>query len=410
MRSKAPSVNPVALPGPSPALPLARFAVSVLFFVNGALFAAWAANIPAVQRAMGLGSGTLGLILTAVPVGAVVGMPLAGWLAPTLGSRCIAAVAALVFCATLPFLAAAPTPLSLGLALALFGGAGAAMDVTMNAQAAKVEGLLGRPIMSSFHALFSLGGLAGSGLAAASMTLGVGSLTHLTPVAVLGFMASLTASRSLLPPAPQHMRQQRRRRWPHASVVGLGVLAFAVLLSEGAAADWSAVYLRNDLGVKQGYAVAGFGAFSLAMAVGRFYGDRLVLRFGPVAVVRGSAALAAVGLGTGLLIGRAPAAVVGFACLGLGCSNIVPILFSAAGRTPGADPTRALAVVTVMGYTGLLAGPPLIGLVAQATTLRTALMLLVASSGATALLSGMVRVKCLRGNGGAIERKRRASP
>jgi fucose permease len=132
----------------------------------------------------------------------------------------------------------------------------------------------------------------------------------------------------------------------------------------------------------------------LAMAVGRLCGDRLVLRFGPVAVVRGSAALAAVGLAAALLIGRAPAAVVGFACLGLGCSNVVPVLFSAAGRTPDAEPTRALAVVTVMGYTALLAGPPLIGLVAQAASLRTALALLVFSSGLIVVFGGMVRGKC----------------
>jgi fucose permease len=236
--------------------------------------------------------------------------------------------------------------------------------------------------------------LTGSGLAAASMAIGAGSLAHLTPIAVLGFTASLTASRGLLPPAPRHTRQKRPLRWPPASLLGLGALAFAVLLCEGAAADWSAVYLRNDLGTGPEYAVAGFGAFSLAMAVGRLCGDRLVLRFGPVAVVRGSAALAAVGLAAALLIGRAPAAVVGFACLGLGCSNVVPVLFSAAGRTPDAEPTRALAVVTVMGYTALLAGPPLIGLVAQAASLRTALALLVFSSGLIVVFGGMVRGKC----------------
>jgi hypothetical protein len=393
MRPEALPVNPVLSPAPPPIPKFARLAVSVLFFVNGAIFAAWAANIPAVQRAMGLRLGSLGLVLLAVPAGAMIGMPLSGWLAPTLGSRLIAAVAALVFCATLPFLAAAPNPLILALTLGMFGGAGAAMDVTINAQASEVERLLGRPIMSSFHALFSLGGLAGSGLAAASMALGVGSLAHLAPVGVLGLLISLAASGGLLPPAPRQARQKRPIKWPPLSLLGLGALAFAVLLCEGAAADWSAVYLRNDLGTGSEWAVAGFGAFSLAMAVGRLCGDRLVSLLGPAAVVRGSAALAAGGLGTSLLTGGAGTAVVGFACLGLGCSNVVPVLFSAAGRTPGADPTRALAVVTVMGYTALLAGPPLIGMVAQATTLRTALALLVLSSGLIVLFGGIVRGK-----------------
>ena len=378
-------------PATFPPAASARLAVSVLFFVNGAVFAAWAANIPAVQHALNLEPGPLGLVLLAVPAGAMAGMPLSGWLAPALGSRRVAIISALVFCAALPLLALAPDPALLALALCVFGAAGGATDVTMNAQASEVERLCGRPIMSSFHALFSLGGLAGSGLVAASVALGVAPLTHLVPVALLGFLAALAASRGLLPPISRRPPRRRAFARPPASLLGLGALAFAVLLCEGAAADWSAVYLRNDLGAGPATAAAGFGAFSLAMAVGRLCGDRLVHRLGSVAVVRGSAALAAVGLGTGLLIGRPPAAVAGFACLGLGCSNVVPVLFSAAGRTPGVVPARALAAVTLMGYTAFLAGPPLIGLIAQATTLPAALGLLVVSAGLIVLFAGLVR-------------------
>ncbi len=373
------------------AVPPPRLAVSVLFFVNGAVFAAWAANIPAVQRSLRLESWTLGLVLLAIPAGAMAGMPLSAWLAPALGSRRIAVVSSLIFCATLPLLALAPNPVSLALALWIFGSAGGATDVTMNAQATEVERLRGRPVISSFHALFSLGGLAGSGLVAASVALGVSPLTHLVPVALLGFLAALAASPGLLPPVARRPTRKRPFARPPASLLGLGALAFAVLLCEGAAADWSAVYLRNDLGAGPATAAAGFGAFSLAMAVGRLCGDRMVHRLGPVAVVRGSAALAAVGLGTGLLIGRPAAAVVGFACLGLGCSNVVPVLFSAAGRTPGVVPARALAAVTLMGYTAFLTGPPLIGLLAQFTTLPVALGLLVVSAGLIVLFGGMVR-------------------
>ncbi len=373
------------------AVPAARLAVSILFFVNGAVFAAWAANIPAVQRALRLQSGALGLVLLAIPAGAMAGMPLSAWLAPALGSRRIAVVSSLIFCATLPLLALAPNPVSLALALWIFGAAGGATDVTMNAQATEVERLCGRPVISSFHALFSLGGLAGSGLVAASVALGVAPLAHLVPAALLGFLAALAASPGLLPPAGRRPPRRRPFARPPASLLGLGALAFAVLLCEGAAGDWSAVYLRNDLGAGPATAAAGFGAFSLAMAVGRLCGDRMVHRLGPVAVVRGSAALAAVGLGTGLLIGRPPAAVVGFACLGLGCSNVVPVLFSAAGRTPGVVPARALAAVTLMGYTAFLAGPPLIGLLAQVTTLPAALGLLVVCAGMIVLFGGMVR-------------------
>ena len=160
-------------PATFPPAASARLAVSVLFFVNGAVFAAWAANIPAVQHALNLEPGPLGLVLLAVPAGAMAGMPLSGWSAPALGSRRVAIISALVFCAALPLLALAPDPALLALALCVFGAAGGATDVTMNAQASEVERLCGRPIMSSFHALFSLGGLAGSGLVAASVALGV---------------------------------------------------------------------------------------------------------------------------------------------------------------------------------------------------------------------------------------------
>lgn len=272
------------------AVPPPRLAVSVLFFVNGAVFAAWAANIPAVQRSLRLESWTLGLVLLAIPAGAMAGMPLSAWLAPALGSRRIAVVSSLIFCATLPLLALAPNPVSLALALWIFGSAGGATDVTMNAQATEVERLRGRPVISSFHALFSLGGLAGSGLVAASVALGVSPLTHLVPVALLGFLAALAASPGLLPPVARRPTRKRPFARPPASLLGLGALAFAVLLCEGAAADWSAVYLRNDLGAGPATAAAGFGAFSLAMAVGRLCGDRMVHRLGPVAVVRGSGA------------------------------------------------------------------------------------------------------------------------
>ena len=170
-------------------------------------------------------------------------------------------------------------------------------------------------------------------------------------------------------------------------------MAFAVLLCEGAAADWSAVYLLNNLAAGPELAAAGFGSFSLAMAVGRLCGDRLVHRLGPVAVVRGSAALAAVGLGAGLLAAHPLAAIAGFAALGLGCSNVVPVLFSAAGRTPGVQPARALALVTVIGYSAFLSGPPLIGLIAQTVSLPAALGVLVVSCGLIAVFGSVVRAK-----------------
>ena len=348
---------------------------------------------PGRAAALSLEPGPLGLLLLSIPAGALLGMPLAGWLAPALGSGRLAAVSALCFCAALPLLALAPNAAMLALALCLFGASGGANDVTMNAQASEVQRRMGRPVMSSFHALFSLGGLAGSGVAAAAMAAGVPPTAHFAGVACLGLAADLWASRGLSPPVARPPRRSPAFTPPPASLLGLGALAFAVLLCEGAAADWSAVYLRNDLGAGPALAAAGFGAFSLAMAAGRLCGDRLVRRLGPAALVRGSAALAAAGLGSGLLVAHPWAAVAGFACLGLGCSNVVPVLFSAASRTPGVEPARALAGVTVMGYAAFLAGPALIGMVAQATSLRAALGLLVVAGGVIAASASAVRAR-----------------
>lgn len=384
--------TPVAHDPTSPAWRAARRSVSVLFFVSGAVFAGWASNISAVQQALHLETGLLGMVLLALSIGAVMGMMLAGWLASSFGSGRVTVVSALLFCVALPLLALAPDSVWLAVALGFFGAADGAMDVTMNAQASEVERLGNRPVMSSFHALFSLGALAGWIFTAAATALDVSPPAHLAVLAVLGLLAALAASPHLLRPAAARLQRRTALTLPPAVLLALGGLGFVVLLCEGAATQWSAVYLHNDLGVGPELAGAGYGAFSLTMGVGRLFGDRLVHRIGPVAVVRGSAALAAVGLGVGLLIGHPVAAVIGFAALGLGCSNVVPVLFSAAGRTPGIEPTAAMAIVTVIGYSAFLFGPTLIGLVAQAASLGAALGLLVVGCGMAAVFASVVGV------------------
>ena len=264
------------------------------------------------------------------------------------------------------------------LALVLFGAGNGAMDVAMNAQAVGVEKAHGGAIMSSFHALFSVGGLVGSSLGGLLIFMGVSPALHVLFITFVFGLTGLAALRWLWidraedaeAGGPTFVR-------PTGPLLALGVLAFFVLVGEGAVADWSAVYLTNALGTGAGLGAVGFAAFSLMMAVGRFTGDRLVARFGPVPLMRLSATLAAVGLGAGLLIGQPVAAIIGFGCVGLGLSNLIPILFSAAGRTPGVNAGTAIAAVSSAGYFGFLAGPPLIGILAEATSLPLALGLVV---------------------------------
>lgn len=355
----------------------ARWSVSVIFLINGTVFSSWVPHIPHVQERLGLSEGGLGLALLGMALGAIVAMPVSGWLISRVGSRRIMTVATVAFCLALPLPVLAPSPLTLAAALTLFGVCNGGMDVAMNAQAVAVETAYGRPIMSSFHGLFSAGGLVGAGLGGAALATDWVPRDHVLLVTILSMLLGLLALRGLRAedsdasdPGPTFVR-------PTGPLVGLGLLAFLVLVAEGAMADWSAVYLRNTLATGPGLAAAGYAAFSLAMAVGRLTGDHFVARFGPVALARGGALVAAASLGTALLVDHPVAAIIGFGCLGLGLSNLIPILFSAAARTPGTSAGMGIAAVATVGYFGLLAGPPLIGFVAELITLPGALGLLV---------------------------------
>jgi MFS family permease len=288
--------------------------------------------------------------------------------------------------------ALAPNLLSLVLAVAVLGAANGALDVSMNSQAVAVEKAYARPIMSSFHAAFSFGGLAGALIGGLVASAGVAPFPHLAVVAALCATAAAVAYRALLPAsadaadegAPAFAR-------PTRALLGLGVISFCVLLGEGAMSDWSAVYLDGTLGTGPGFAAAGYAAFSLTMAFGRLFGDGLAETFGHVRLVRACGALAAVGLGVALFVGQPIVALVGFACAGAGFSVVFPAALSAAGRTEGMAAGPALAAVSTAGYTGFLVGPPTIGFVAELVGLGGALFIVVGLSAAVVLFANAVR-------------------
>jgi MFS family permease len=368
-----------------------RLAVLAIFFLSGFGFASWAVRIPAVQERLDLGEGLLGVALLGMSVGSLVSMPLAGWLVSRLGSRPVVGATALAYALTLPLLAVAPNLALLMPALALVGAATGSLDVSMNAQAVAVEKGLGRPIMSSFHASFSLGGLAGAAVGGAVAAWGVGMAPHLAGVAGLSLVSFAIAYGRMLPAGldrgeggdPAFAR-------PTRALAGLGVISFCVLLGEGAMADWSAVYLSGPLGTGPGLAAAGFAAFSAAMVAGRLLGDRLIARFGPVALVRAGAAVSAAGLGVSLGVAHPASALVGFGCAGLGFSIIFPAALSAAGRAKSTAAGPAIAAVATAGYFGFLVGPPSIGFAAELVGLGAALFIVVALSAAIVPLAGSV--------------------
>ncbi|SMC06288.1 MFS transporter [Rubrobacter radiotolerans] len=374
----------------------ARFAVLSIFFLNGFGFASWVVRIPAVQESVGVGAGALGLALLGLAGGALFAMPTVGALISRFGSRPVTVGTLFLFAAllALPTLAGGLAPLFL--ALLVVGVSAGGLDVSMNAHAVAVEKRYERPIMSSFHGFFSLGGLFGAVTGGVVAELGVGPTAHLAGVAAITALAGVFIVRHMLPasedrgtreegaePTPTFVR-------PTRALLGLGMISFCVLVGEGAMADWSAVYLSGTLGTGPGFAAAGYAVFSLAMTVARFTGDRVTARVGAKRIVRGGASLAAVGLAAGLLAGNPYLALLGFGCAGLGFAVIFPIALSAAGHARDLPPGPALAAVATAGYFGFLVGPPTIGFAAEIVGLGGALFIVVALSATVSLLAGTV--------------------
>ena len=380
-----------------PSLRAARVAVAAIFFLNGTATANWLVRIPAVQEKLGLSEGTLGLALFGVAVGALVSMPWTGRLVARFGSRRVTQIAAFIFAGVFLLPPLAPNALALFVALVVLGAGHGALDVAMNAQAATVERQYARPIMSSFHALWSLGGLVGATMGGVIASRGVGLLTHLGALAlVVALVAGRIPSR-MLPAGADATPEHASARRPQGVLIALGVLAFCVLLGEGAMADWSAVYLRDVTHAGPGLAAAGYAAFSLAMASGRLVGDSLRLRVSSAVLVRFGGALSALGLASGLAFESPWGAIVAFGAVGAGLSIAFPIALAAASALPGTSPGPAIATVSTFGYAGFLAGPPLIGFVAEATSLRGGLVVVVVSCVVVAVLAGGLRRATGRG-------------
>jgi predicted MFS family arabinose efflux permease len=369
----------------------ARYAIGVVFLVNGAVFGSWAPQIPLVQERLAVGPAVLGGALLAIAVGALVSMLLAGGVIARFGSAPVTRVTGLALCLALPLAVLAPNLPALIAALAFLGAANGLMDVAMNAHGVAIETRLQRPIMSSLHGMFSLGGLLGA--SAGALALGWMPPTIHALVAGGGLaLVALVAVRGLLPGRVDVEDAGPHFVLPSRAAIGFGALAFLVMMSEGAALDWSAAWLRGELGASPTLAGMAFAAFSGAMAAGRFGGDLLRRRWGAVTLVRGSSLLAACGLAFALLFAEPLAAIGGFACAGLGLANAVPVLFGAAGRLPDTRPGAGIAATASAGYLGFLVGPPMIGFVGEISSLGTALGLLVVACGLVAWFASLVRI------------------
>jgi predicted MFS family arabinose efflux permease len=372
----------------------ARVAVAVTFVALGVGGGSWATRIPAVQHRIGLSAAELGVALFGLGFGSLISMPGTGLLIARHGSRPVLRATALLFAISVALPALAWNLPSLWLALTLFGAAQGALDVAMNSHGVAVEHAYGRPILSSFHAAFSAGALLGAALGALAAGIGIDARVHLAAVAAIVLVSAVASARFLLPAAADRGASGQRLtlRVPR-QLVAVGIVAFLCLLAEGAASDWSAVYLAGPLHASPDVAAAGFAGFAGAMMLGRLAGDRLVTALGEVMLVRGGALLAAVGMALGLIAGSTPLAIVAFACLGAGLAGVVPVVFRAAATHPDVPSGIGLAAISTAGYTGFLLGPPVIGTLASVTTLPRALAAIVLATVAIAALAGRVPVR-----------------
>ena len=348
-----------------------QHATRAVFFLPGVAIAAWAPLVPFAKARTGLDEGSLGLALLCVGAGSLLAMPLAGAAAARLGCRTVMLATLLLTCAALPLLPLAPSAWMLGAALFVFGAGIGACDCVMNLQAVIVERDAARPMMSGFHAWYSIGGAVGAAAMTGLLMLG------LPPwLAAALLVAMMLATMGMAAP---HWRRDRAAAGaplfalPRGIVLLIGVLCFVAFLGEGVMLDWSAVFLHEVRGVAVGHAGLGFLVFSVAMTVTRLFGDAAVARLGPPHAILLGALIGAGGfvlLLSGLPL---PWTLGGCLLIGVGCANIVPVLFSMAGRQTDLPSSLAIPAVTTFGYAGVLAGPALIGLVAQASSLVWAL-------------------------------------
>lgn len=353
-----------------------RVAVKILFFLNGFIHANYFSRLPRIQDHFAVDNGTLGLILLSASIGALLAMPFTGWMIIRNGSRRVTIFAAYFYCALVPFIPLMPNvPLAMGLFF-IIGLSTGMMDVAMNAQAVMVEQRLNKPIMTSFHALFSVGMMLGALCGSLFSELGTTLFTHFAIITVASLAIVFVARYYLIHDKPaKRDKDTPAFRLPNKAMVSIGIIAFCCMLGEGAMADWSTNFMENIANAGQSLAPLGLSAFAMAMTIGRLLGDSARVNYGDHRLMITCGFVALGGLTLPIVFAQPLLSIAGFFIVGLGLSVIVPIAYSIAGNTRDLPPGVGLAMVTTVGYSGFLFGPPIIGFLADLFTLRYALIL-----------------------------------
>ena len=346
-----------------------RIAVAVFFFLAGLSFASWASRIPDIKLQLGLSEGTLGLILFALPTGIMSSLPFTGWIISKWSSRTILILAYILYPLTLVLIGMVQTPIQLAGTLFLFGTWSNFFNIAVNTQAIAVEQLYGKTIMASFHGIWSLAGFTGAAVGTLMISLGLVPFWHFCLITGLSIPVVLMVSRYTVKQDAETGKQPLFAK-PDKTILLYGLIAFGSMVCEGTMFDWSGVYFQKAVAAPTQWVTLGYLLFMGAMATGRFISDRFTSRFGIKPVLQASGALIASGLMLSVVFPYLIPAGIGFLMVGLGVSSVIPLIYSAAGRSKTMNPGVALAAVSTIGFIGFLLGPPLIGSIAQIASLR----------------------------------------
>lgn len=372
-----------------------RDAVSIglVFMTVSILFGSWVTRIPDVKANLELSEGTLGLSLLGMSIGALLMMPFSAWIMSKFGTGKTIVIGILVAIVTMALPVFATSFWMLVSFLFLAGLCHGLTDVAINAAAAMIEQSQRIRILSTCHGMFSIGGMFGAILGSFLASMGVSVQVHLTSLAVVMIIFILLISKNLLKVENAEIEEGKIFVLPSGGLIGLAVIGFAIMMGEGAIADWSAIYIKDYLYGTAAIAGLGFAGFSFTMSLGRFMGDSIVPKYGSKNIIRFGSALGAFGLALVIFIPHIYVAILGFTIVGLGFSCVVPILFSAAAKVPDVASGTGIAAVTTSGIFGFLIGPPAIGFIANEFNLTIALGCVMVLAGLAAIASGWVKIE-----------------
>jgi len=364
-----------------------RVALGSFFFFVGLCFSSWAARIPDIQAKFDLSEGQLGTLLLFLPLGSLIGLPIAGWAVHQFGSRIVIMVGAISYAVTLPLIGLASATWMLVLILILYGMLGNTMNISLNTQALNLEDQMGKSILASFHGLWSMAGFTGAGLGALMIFLGLSPAAHFAVVAVISFIMILSAQRFIVKEKATASDGGLILKKPDALLLRISLIAFLGMMCEGCMFDWSGVYFKKVVMADTSLIALGYVAFMGAMALGRFITDKIAAKFTKVAVIQISGILIFLGLILSVVFPTVTVATFGFLLVGFGVASIVPLSYSIAGRSKLYSPSVALALVSTISFFGFLLGPPLIGFIADLFNLKTSFLMIAVSALGITLLS-----------------------